>query len=302
VKPFSANDSVGLSMPKSVIARLLFLEPLLAHTNRGFLWVKFYPIKTLLSLAEYNISTKTQPTEFMTKLRSDISMSNDADLMSVFNDTNNPLCIKDQNSVYVSANQACATFCGFAKGDEMVGIKDADLRCRAAEMHEVFVQQDQRALDTGSEKNLDIAYYADNKLHALLSSKTRVVDKLNRPLVVCNAIELPITQLSRLIDSLKDMQDTFTGSYHLTMPQTFKDGSMNQMTDKQAECLFYLVRGKTAKEIARILNKSPRTIEEHIENLKNQFGCETKSQLIEYAFYLGFAQMLPPVISSHLID
>lgn len=42
-----------------------------------------------------------------------------------------------------------------------------------------------------------------------------------------------------------------------------------------------LIRGKTAKEIARILGLSHRTIEHRIERMKLKFEASNKSQLIE---------------------
>ncbi len=42
-----------------------------------------------------------------------------------------------------------------------------------------------------------------------------------------------------------------------------------------------LIRGKTAKEIARILGLSHRTIEHRIERMKLKFDACNKSQLIE---------------------
>lgn len=56
------------------------------------------------------------------------------------------------------------------------------------------------------------------------------------------------------------------------------------ITHRQAECLYYLFRGKTAKQIAKILNLSYRTIEYYIENLKNKFDCKNRTELIDLLF------------------
>ena len=45
-----------------------------------------------------------------------------------------------------------------------------------------------------------------------------------------------------------------------------------------------MIRGKTAKEIAVILNLSPRTIEHHIENIKIKTNSDSKSELIDKMF------------------
>lgn len=54
----------------------------------------------------------------------------------------------------------------------------------------------------------------------------------------------------------------------------------------QHECnlLKYVLRGRTAKEIARELNLSYRTIEHQFERLKLKANCKSRSELIDKAF------------------
>ncbi|WP_347571405.1 helix-turn-helix transcriptional regulator [Legionella sp.] len=59
------------------------------------------------------------------------------------------------------------------------------------------------------------------------------------------------------------------------------------------ECLFYLLRGKTNKEVAKQLHLSPRTIEQYVEQLKNKFVCDKKSELIEFAVNKGYMNIIP---------
>ena len=68
------------------------------------------------------------------------------------------------------------------------------------------------------------------------------------------------------------------------------------ITERQAECLFFLLRGKTAKEIAKFLNISPRTVEDYIEMLKLKFSCQTKNELVTAALERGLFNMIPKKI------
>lgn len=52
------------------------------------------------------------------------------------------------------------------------------------------------------------------------------------------------------------------------------------LSTREAECLFHLSQGRTMKEIAELIHLSPRTIETHIDNIKNKMGCYTKGELI----------------------
>lgn len=51
-------------------------------------------------------------------------------------------------------------------------------------------------------------------------------------------------------------------------------------TKSEMLCAELVILGKTAKEIAQILNKSKRTVESQIESIKYKTFCNTKSQLI----------------------
>lgn len=52
-----------------------------------------------------------------------------------------------------------------------------------------------------------------------------------------------------------------------------------KLTAREKECLYWLFCGKTAPEIALILNISKRTVEKFISNLKEKFNCYTLFQL-----------------------
>ena len=63
----------------------------------------------------------------------------------------------------------------------------------------------------------------------------------------------------------------------------------NQLTTKikqsfskrEIECLYYLMKGKTARETSIHLNLSPRTVEYYLDTLKEKLACRKKSEIIE---------------------
>lgn len=52
-------------------------------------------------------------------------------------------------------------------------------------------------------------------------------------------------------------------------------------TKREAECMVWLLKGKTINSVAGILNLSPRTVEYYIKNMKTKLGCRTKFELID---------------------
>jgi len=66
---------------------------------------------------------------------------------------------------------------------------------------------------------------------------------------------------------------------HDIPPPTEAIRSYNLLTNREKECLLWLIRGKTAPEIAIILGMSHRTAEKHIASLKNKFQCSSLFQM-----------------------
>lgn len=52
------------------------------------------------------------------------------------------------------------------------------------------------------------------------------------------------------------------------------------LTLRESDCVKLLLKGHKFKEIANIMNLSPRTIETHINNIKTKLNCRDKAELI----------------------
>lgn len=66
-----------------------------------------------------------------------------------------------------------------------------------------------------------------------------------------------------------------------------------QLSPRELESLFFLLRGKTAKQIAENLRLSKRTVESYIEQIKNKFGCQNKAELLCHAVMAGYLNVIP---------
>lgn len=64
-----------------------------------------------------------------------------------------------------------------------------------------------------------------------------------------------------------------------------------QLTTRELECLFYVLKGKTSKHIGKTLNISYRTVETHMSNVKSKLNIRNKSELIEKAIESGYIQI-----------
>lgn len=50
-----------------------------------------------------------------------------------------------------------------------------------------------------------------------------------------------------------------------------------RLTQREAEVLYWVVRGKTSKDIGEILGSSPRTVNKHLEHVFEKLGVETRT-------------------------
>ncbi len=64
------------------------------------------------------------------------------------------------------------------------------------------------------------------------------------------------------------------------------------LSSRQAECAFYLIQGKTAKQTAQLLNLSPRTIEHIHLTIKNKLGVNYRSDVFDTLIEADFIEVL----------
>jgi DNA-binding NarL/FixJ family response regulator len=73
---------------------------------------------------------------------------------------------------------------------------------------------------------------------------------------------------------------------------TYRQGEeAQQLTQRQREILQLLVEGNSAKEVANLLNISPRTVEFHKYNMMTKLKLKTVSALVQYAIKHGFVSI-----------
>lgn len=200
---------------------------------------------------------------------------------------------KNRDSVYTDINQDCAALFGFNKKKTMIGFTDEEIPCRIAEFADLFRQQDKTVMTSGAPlRLLEMHHCAKNQLKIMLNTKNPLRDPKNK-IIGTFAYCLDITKQVAQIKSLLTAISATEGSFILHQKNNDLD-----LTTRQMDCLFYLLRGKTSKETAAILGLSSRTIEYYIIQLKNKFSCHTKSELVDFAINKGLLNVIPSCLSN----
>ena len=70
-----------------------------------------------------------------------------------------------------------------------------------------------------------------------------------------------------------------------------KAGTFGSLTLRQREVMQLLAEGKSAKEIAKILHISTRTVEFHKYNMMEQLGIKTSAELVHFAIKHGIVSI-----------
>lgn len=200
-------------------------------------------------------------------------------------------------SKLLTVNKTGLEWIGFNSNDSIVDVGYENLRCKAAEDAALFVWQDELV----KRSNYPIYFlgcycYAEENWRTIFGKKYLIQDENNQDVGIVSQFDdisryqlvdvsrFVIAASQKFIDKKRGQQFCFLLNDYI---QDYK------FSTRELECLFFVLRGKTNKGIAGLLNLSPRTVESYIDQIKFKMGCLTREELIEKSIYLGYINILP---------
>jgi len=191
---------------------------------------------------------------------------------------------KNSQSVYYGSNDLQAYLTGSESG-QVAGKMDYEWMPK--EDAENLIKNDQQILDNHLTRSfLEVVNFRGAK-HSLscLSIKTILKNSANQTEGIFGfSFILNENNLSQP----KKIFNKYTLSKAINFPILLLPSlCQSKLTQKEKECIYELAKGKSAKQIAHALRNSPRTIETHLQNIKQKLGCHTRAQIIEKAFEEG---------------
>lgn len=201
---------------------------------------------------------------------------------------------KDASLSFIGSNNTCAKSFGFGHVDKILGSNDYEIPCGISEYAEVFRKNDRLVMEGNKAvKFFEILHCADGWKVMIITKAPLFDDQKN--IIGTRGYSIDVTYpFANLGYLLLKNQPSFRKNKSMQASYFVGANDKLQLTNRQSECLFLLLRGKTIKEAAKFLKLSPRTIEDFVDQLKAKFNCQTKSELIAAAIEHGFLNVIPP--------
>ncbi len=180
---------------------------------------------------------------------------------------------KDKKGVILGCNDIQARNVGFKTGDELIGKTDFDLCWKLEAL--VYAENDQEVIRTNKSKLIEEPVrFFDGTTGKAMAYKMPLHDRGGDVVGVFG-----LSTIFSLEESGFDLNDFQSIQIKKTSYANISFKNI-KFAKREKECVHYLVRGMTAKQIARKLDLSPRTVEFYLERCKAKLGCQNRSELI----------------------
>lgn len=197
--------------------------------------------------------------------------------------------LKDLQLKYVEFNSTALKIAKINDKEEVIGRLDDELPWR--EFATKYQKHDRQVLMGQECIHIDPVTKADGDKTILINKKSPFLSNMKEIIGVAG-VSFELTRENfREIASFFISNNFFPRFNSNTENKDFKYGDFI-FSRRQAEVIAYLLRGYSAGNIGKILNISKRTVETHIINVKNQLGCQKKTEIIDQAFKYGFIDLI----------
>lgn len=208
---------------------------------------------------------------------------------------------KDKQNKFVDITHAAARLMGWPNAEQAIGKTSADMPCKAAELFEHYSQIDNIAITQKTPiLTLGFLCLANDKWHLILGERTPLY---NSNKVIQNTF-IDVTHFNQFYNLIFFLQCNKKNSSNEPQAVTYiLDNKSPELglSERQQECLFYLLHGFSVKLVAQHMKISPRTVEIHIRQIKVRLKCTSKDELIEKALGLGLSYHIPSAIQRKYI-
>ncbi len=207
---------------------------------------------------------------------------------------------------YQCITSAEAKMAGFSTRTSAEGLTHYDIPSPVVESAPEFQRQYRKIFAEGVNMSiLNIHQYADGNLYCSITNKTPFWDDNHKieaayylsqllPNTILEKIHTPLIQANnKFLKKCKPL------SLCYEIVESFEELGL---TVRESECFFYIIRQRSTKVIASLLNLSARTVEDYITNIKYKLLCHNKTMLVDYAFAYDLVYKIPGSLLTEFIE
>lgn len=231
-------------------------------------------------------------------------MSNDTfqkmiqDAYPLLDQMNQILFFKGLDFSYVDCNSRLVKFSRLGNKKRILDRIDCELPW--AEDASFYRNIDKKIIDCGKTKTImmDVRVASGERI-TVVQNKKAIRDPSTKRIIgiMASMNESSDASLQNFLQGIKNKDNENGQNKNKIKTQYCIDEySQYSLTQRESECLFYLLRGMTAKMISRILNVSTRTVEKFIEKIKTKMGVRYRTDLIEKAIHDDVMDIVPASI------
>ncbi len=207
----------------------------------------------------------------------------------------NSFCVKNKDSQFIASCIKHSQMCGYVNPIDFLGKTDSDIRCPASQLYEAWAKEDQSVIRSQASKNyVCIAMYHGSDIKILNYTKEYAAGN-----IIINHAELssgPLYQYCQI--SIQKIPAAKRQHIHLIYEII---QHYDALTCRKSEIFFLLYHQLSAKQIATLLHRSTRTIQNIIDKIRCKLSCPKSSDLIQLAHLLGWRMKVPLSLGGHSI-
>jgi len=187
---------------------------------------------------------------------------------------------KDKEGKYCEVNDLFIYTSDYPNASDIIGKVDSDLVWRR--QAPLMMENDKKIIYTEQSCTfLEDALSFGNRTRYFLSHKLPLLGRTNKKIGTIGISFL--LDDTHMIDSwLKKSGFSFNFD-----PSSLLNTQKNyELSPRQIDCLVYLVKGMTIKQIARQLDLSPKTVEHYFVSIRNKLNCKSRYELFTKALQI----------------
>ncbi|TNH41589.1 helix-turn-helix transcriptional regulator [Photorhabdus luminescens] len=193
-------------------------------------------------------------------------------VINTMTQSNEPWGIKDKNSCFIYANQACKRLQNISSSFDYEGVYEHELPWDGAEFAKEYIAHDQKVME--QEKRIcSLETHLFGK-EQILSSYFLAKYPLYHEDGSCMGV---------IYHGWQAQDFSFTRLFRGKLPASIMfQPPTDLFTQREWDVIFLMLHKYTNKQIGRMLNISYRTVETHISRIYKRIGVHSGSQLEEY--------------------